>query len=61
MKTCAELFNGEILLEQTAKGLFQVTYGFSRTKPLDYATAAKELGECIMHHLTAESIIVTKE
>lgn len=36
---------------------FTVTYGAEVTPNLTYARAAKELGECIFHHLACESIL----
>lgn len=36
---------------------FTVTYGLQRKTMLSYADAARELGECIFHHLACESLL----
>lgn len=40
----------------TGRQLFTVTYGLQQTTGLTYAAAAKELGECILHHLCCEDL-----
>ena len=67
MRTCfqyggANPFKGAktealIQLDQQTSGreLFTVTYGLQRRAGLTYAAAARELGECILHHLCCES------
>lgn len=56
MRTCFELPNAAypIKLEQQNSGRFRVTYGKQVVRGLDYARAAKELGEAIMHALACE-------
>jgi len=48
-----------ITLEQkdTESALFVVTYGLQRKTNLTYSQAAKELGDCIFHHLACESVL----
>ena len=36
---------------------FTVTYGAEVTPNLTYSRAAKELGECIFHHLACEGLL----
>ena len=45
----------EVKQEQNKAALFTVTYGLQVKDGLTYARAAKELGECIFHHLACES------
>ena len=47
-----------IAMVQTGRNKFTVIYGLQVKSELNYAQAASELGECIMHHLACESIIV---
>lgn len=37
--------------------LFTVTYGLQRKTMLTYADAARELGECIFHHLACDGML----
>lgn len=48
---CFEQPNGSfpVRLWQTGKDNFTVEYGLRIKRGLDYAGAAKELGECLMH------------
>lgn len=46
-----------IHVDQTEEGVFTVTYGLQQKTGLDYAQAAKELGECIFHYLVCEGLI----
>lgn len=50
-----------IQVDQSAGDSFIVSYGLQRKTGLDYAQAAKELGECIFHYLVCESIIEDTE
>lgn len=36
---------------------FTVTYGLQRKTDLNYADAARELGECIFHHLACDGML----
>ena len=45
----------EVKQDQNKAALFTVTYGLQVKDGLTYARAAKELGECIFHHLACES------
>ena len=45
----------EVKQAQNKAALFTVTYGLQAKDGLTYARAAKELGECIFHHLACES------
>jgi len=46
-----------ISLTQTRDDLFTVRYGVQVKTGLNYATAARELGECILHALACDSKI----
>ena len=53
MKTCFEL--GSVsLLKRDNKEAFRVVYGLQKSEDLDYAEACKELGQCLMHQLSAD-------
>ncbi len=61
---CIHLFPGTpntpgagIKVEQQGVDRFTVSYGLQVKKGLDYVRAAKELGECIFHHLACESLL----
>ena len=43
-----------IQVDQTKANSFIVSYGLQRRAGLDYAQAAHELGECILHYLVCE-------
>lgn len=45
----------EVTLYQGEDGKFMVDYGGSVVAGLDYADAAKEFGECVLHSLTCAS------
>lgn len=45
----------EVKQDQNKAALFSVAYGLQVKAGLTYARAAKELGECIFHHLACES------
>ena len=49
----------ELRQSEDNNGRFILTYGCEVKPGLNYAQAASELGECLMHHLACESIIVT--
>lgn len=57
MKTCFELPQYGIKLEQSAKCIFRVTYGLQVIAVLGYDQACKELGECIVHALSCDNLI----
>lgn len=64
MRTCFKQKvsgNFEIRLEQQGKDRFTVVYGLQVKKDLDYATAAAELGACIMHSLALEGKLDNRE
>ena len=53
MKTCFKL--GSVsLLKRDNKEVFLVVYGLQKSGDLDYAEACKELGQCLMHQLSAD-------
>jgi hypothetical protein len=52
-----ELAGFKIALIQTGKNTFTVVYGLQTFKKMGYQSAAKELGECIMHALNCEGKI----
>ena len=53
MKTCFKL--GSVsLLKRDNKDVFRVVYGLQESGDLDYAEACKELGQCLMHQLSAD-------
>lgn len=56
-----EIAGYEITLQQNSEGKFIVGYGYQQYKTNSYGQAAKELGEVIMHALTCEGKIETKE
>lgn len=45
----ANIVFGSVSMTQTGFDKFTVTYGLHVKKGLDYAQAAKEFGECVMH------------
>lgn len=47
-----------VAMVQTGCNKFTVIYGLQVKAGLNYAQAAKALGEAILHHLACESIIV---
>lgn len=49
--------SGSVTLMQVRKNRFVVVYGLQVSSVLDYATAAKDLGECIMHDLCYEGLM----
>ena len=57
MTTCYELPEFKIKLEQTGIDLFTVTYWLQVETDLDYATAARRLGEAVMHALSCDGRI----
>ena len=57
MKTLFAIDNGYILIEQSSKKNFRVTYG-KQIKTFDnWESAFKEFGECVAHHLECEGIL----
>jgi len=61
MKLCIELtakpIDTPVKLEQKANGKFKVTYGNHVRYDLSYGSAARELGECIMHSLACSGTL----
>lgn len=51
----ANITHGSVTMTQTGFGRFTVTYGAQVTKNLNYAGAAKEFGECVMHEACCNS------
>ena len=47
----------ELRQSEDNNGRFILTYGCEVKAGLDYARAAKALGEAILHHLSCESIV----
>ena len=46
-----------ITVRQTSGNKFTVTYGYQSCTGLDYYSAAREVGECIMHALACDGAI----
>jgi hypothetical protein len=59
--TCIELKKFKIKLEQNGFDNFTVVYFKQITRDLNYAQAAHELGECIMHALACEGRLDNRE
>lgn len=47
----------EITLTQQSKNRFTVVYGLHKKARLDYSSAAKELGECLMHAAACDGLL----
>ena len=47
----------ELCQDKTKKALFTVRYGLQIKTDLTYTEAAKELGQCIFHALSCESVL----
>lgn len=60
-KLCWKHTDLDVSLHQTGKDLFIVTYGKQETLFLNYAEAAHELGESIMHALACEGKLDNRE
>lgn len=57
MKTCYEVKDLDIKVEQYTNGLFRVTYGLQVDDKLDYVDACHKFGEDIFHALACESLL----
>lgn len=63
MKTCLDLNDlaFPISLKQKGRDNFTVTYGLEKTEGLNYADAARKLGQSIMHALACNSRLDNRE
>lgn len=61
MRTCIELEDGWIKLQQRGKDNFCVVYGKQIDDNLNYASAAAKFGQAVMHHLACEGKLDNRE
>ncbi len=57
MKTCHELPDYAIKLEQRSDLSFRVTYGLQVKDNLNYSQAAAEYGLCLFHALACDDLL----